>query len=120
AQVLLPDGGAGWTDPPPGPAPPRVLSLPTSPSDLPRVPSPGAVPAWAVGGDEAGAVPLPPGPLLVLGPPGSGVTTTLASVGRHLGEVMHVDAAHVTDAEVVRRALDCFTGTVVVDEAHLL
>lgn len=120
AQVLLPDCDRASTDPPPGPAPPRVVSLPATLPDLPRVPSPGVVPAWAVGGDEAGAVRLPPGPLLVLGPPGSGVTTTLASVGRHLGEVTHVDSARLADAEVVRSALVSFTGTVVVDEAHLL
>ncbi|SDM97934.1 FtsK/SpoIIIE domain-containing protein [Actinomyces ruminicola] len=49
--------------------------------EIPRraQPAPGV---WAVGGDRAAPVPLPDGPVLVLGPPGSGRSNAVAALAR--------------------------------------
>ena len=115
AQVVRPDP---WTArPPPGPVPPlRCYPLPRRVNDQdPEV--------WAVGGDEARTVALPAGPVLVLGPPGSGRTQTLRALA----------AAGATSALTVRGtdppteeslgALLAHLGPdhlISVDDAHLL
>lgn len=113
AQVLLPRTGRPWPQPPPGPAPPRVRELPTSPA----VP-PGTL---AVGGDDAAPLPCPDPPLLVLGPPGSGVSTALRIAARGLSRpVLAVSGGSPPGQERLAGALAAFGGVVVVDEAHLL
>ncbi|GAA1169952.1 hypothetical protein GCM10009584_08530 [Ornithinimicrobium humiphilum] len=115
AQVVLPAGDGPQPGPPPGTAPPRVVSLPASrPSDVP----PGT---WALGGDEAEPLPAPRPPLLVAGPPGSGVSTALASLARLLpGPGLRIDATSLGAPDDLARRLEDHDGPVVVDDAHLL
>ncbi|QPL06044.1 MULTISPECIES: FtsK/SpoIIIE domain-containing protein [Actinomyces] len=61
-----------------GAPPVRLAPLPLS-----AVPRPGA---WAVGGDDATPLGVPDGPVLVVGPHGSGRTTALHSLSRALAE----------------------------------
>ncbi len=121
AQVTLPPGGGA-----PGPAasagaPPRVVPLPDRPRD---------VEGWAVGGDDAAPVAPPDGPVLVLGPPGSGVSTTLAALAAvRTVPTLRVGpddlrpapgvSAPAGEGDLAARLQD-FSGTVVVDDAHLL
>lgn len=131
AQVHLPCAGGEHVDPPRGDPPPRLAPLPRHlPPDGP----------WAVGGDEAGPVPLPTGSALVLGPPGSGVTHTLATLagtavpggavrrdddGDGAGDspdagVLWVPGPGVWDEHDLSVALEGPVATVVLDETHLL
>lgn len=123
AQVLLPTstadpastpGTPSLLEAPVGPAPPRLESLPdTFAGDH----------AWAVGGDDAAPMTAPSGSLLVLGPPGSGVSSALATLAaRRTGQPVHVNAddAGPQGAERLASALRDHSGTVVVDDAHLL
>lgn len=104
---------------PSGPAPPAVTSLPTTLTEAS---------SWAVGGDDAGPMPAPPGSFLVLGPPGSGVSTALSGLASAItdavGEderVVHVDATDLADdASALEVRLPAGAGLVVVDDAHLL
>ncbi|AXH94811.1 FtsK/SpoIIIE domain-containing protein [Ornithinimicrobium avium] len=143
AQVLLPASAAGPTsalsepalteahsEPPLGPAPPRLESLPDTFA---------GGRAWSVGGDDASPMRPPAGSVLVLGPPGSGVSSTLATLAAwrtgtppsrtasgsapdatpppvHVG----ADDAGPHGAERIESALRDHSGTVVVDDAHLL
>ncbi|WP_131105305.1 FtsK/SpoIIIE domain-containing protein [Ornithinimicrobium sufpigmenti] len=115
AQVVRPDPPGGR--PPPGPTPPlRCLPLPrlahcTDPT------------VWAVGGDEAAAVDLPVGPVLVLGPPGSGRSRTLAALAAAAGgTVLLVEGGDPPAEDDLRVRLQRLTDTdlVSVDDAHLL
>jgi S-DNA-T family DNA segregation ATPase FtsK/SpoIIIE len=103
-----PDLDAG----PAGPPPPAVRTLPRS------LPAGGP---WAVGGDEAQPLPLPGGPVLVLGPPGSGVTATLEALARGTGDgdILRIGPG-LWEESHLDSALRTFRGTVVVDQAHLL
>ncbi|MGD8200066.1 FtsK/SpoIIIE domain-containing protein [Ornithinimicrobium sp. W1679] len=121
AQVHLPVGGRAAPARPPGPAPPRLVTLPR------RLDADGP---WAVGGERAEPVPRPTGSVLVLGPPGSGVTSTLGlltgreqgngTIGTHEQGVVRVAGPGSWDDDELRAALDGTVGTVVLDEAHLL
>ena len=75
AQVVRADPPGSPADrPPPGPTPPpRCVPLPRRACASDRT-------IWAVGGDEARSVELPAGPVLVLGPPGSGRSQTLVAL----------------------------------------
>lgn len=112
AQVLVLDpAGAAPAPPPCGTPPPSVTSLPVSVTGLE---------AWAVGGDAAMPLPVPAGHVLVLGPPGSGVTTTLAALESQVsGPAVRVGPDDAGSPHLAERLHD-FTGTVVVDDAHLL
>ena len=122
AQVVAPGSCAGRVQVPDAEAPPGVVSLPTVVRD---------VDAWAVGGDAASPVPVPEGPVLVLGPPGSGVSTTLSSlasarpgatllVGRDDARATPAAGRRPGPADDLAARLEDFSGTVVVDDAHLL
>ena len=131
AQVVLPSAGGHDVEPPRGDPPPRLRPLPRHlPPDGP----------WAVGGDEAAAVPLPTGSALVLGPPASGVTHALATLagtampgggtrteadGEGTRDLLHAGVLWVPgpgawDEQDLSVALDGPVATVVLDETHLL
>ncbi|MDO4244057.1 MAG: FtsK/SpoIIIE domain-containing protein [Actinomyces sp.] len=74
-QVLLPDPDDRGA---PGPCPLRLEPLPPLVPPLPGV--------WAVGGDGALPQEPPAGPVLVVGPPGSGRSTALRALRRVLAE----------------------------------
>lgn len=75
-----------------GPAPLRLAPLP-----LLVAPRPGV---WALGGDDAAALPVPEGPVLVLGPHGSGRTTALRGLERVLREAGEEEALVVDDLDL--------------------
>lgn len=99
---------------PPGTAPQEVLALPRTVT---------LADGWAVGGDGATELPVPEGSVLVLGPPRSGVTSTLrrlADGARSDGDVVVVDGPGSWSDADLRQALERGPATVVVDDAHLL
>lgn len=84
-QVLLPDRGGARVrvrggDTRPGRPVPHTLRA------LPRLVTPGQVPAgtWALGGDSASPLEPPCGSVLVVGPPGSGRTSCVEALRRAL------------------------------------
>ena len=116
AQVVRPPAeGPTWPaapESPPGRTPPLLRPLPRD-VDPAR--------AWAVGGDDAADLPAPSGSFLVLGPPRSGVTSTLAGLAATPdGAVLHVDGPGSWEEGALREALGRHPETVVVDQAHLL
>ena len=111
AQVHLPPPSR-HVRAPSDPPPPRLVALP-------RLLSTGR--AWAVGGDRAEPVPCPAGSVLVLGPPGSGVTHALSAIAQGAeGAVLRVGGPGERDERELSAALVGGVGTVVLDEAHLL
>ncbi|QFG69061.1 hypothetical protein [Ornithinimicrobium pratense] len=115
AQVVQPDAPGGR--PPTGQTPPlRCLPLPRRVHD-------GDPTVWAVGGDEAAAVDLPAGPVLVLGPPGSGRSRSLTALAAAAGGaallVEGSDPPSEHDLQARLQHLD--SGDLVsVDDAHLI
>ncbi|MCL3778036.1 hypothetical protein H6X67_07820 [Actinomyces sp. AC-20-1] len=91
--VLAEEGEAG-----PGvtagsrPAPLRLAPLPLSAAPRPGV--------WAIGGDDAAPLAVPDGPVLVVGPHGSGRTTALRSLSRALLESTGEEALVVDDLDL--------------------
>lgn len=94
-QVLLPaQGEAGQ-----GPAPAALKAIPLHLRLAPPAPGSGLPAAWAVGGDEARPLDPPCGSVLVMGPAGSGRSTTLRVL----------EAVCVDDAPLVVDDLDLCT-----------
>lgn len=96
-------------------APPQVVALPTE----------CRAEGWAVGGDDAAPIPLPRGSMLVLGPPRSGVSSTLHRLldqdGAEAGpRVVTIPDPSTWDEGELARALAADPHTVLVDQAHLL
>ncbi|WP_161965183.1 FtsK/SpoIIIE domain-containing protein [Ornithinimicrobium cerasi] len=121
AQVVLPPH-----DPPADPAvdvtpedvvPPHLVSLPA------RV---GSATGWAVGGDLARPLPVPAGSVLVVGPPRSGVSTTLRRLLTEQGDAdadartVSVTAGAGDAADLAGQLASSSVSTVVVDDVHLL
>lgn len=127
AQVVTPDGGgAGSAErvAPPGPPPFRCRALPRSwrGDDGGAGRCPGDQ-GWALGGDDPAPLPVPPGHVLVLGPPGSGRSWTLAALARARGSSsLLVRGGDPPGEAELRAALEGLeAGSVVqIDDAHLL
>ena len=121
AQVVQPDpspSAPGLTRPAdPGPVPPLLcLPLPRRWDTQDRL-------SWAVGGDQAHGMDLPPGPVLVLGGPGSGRTQALQALAAAAGgPALRVDGTDPPTEEQLAESLAGLPGTalVSVDDAHLL
>lgn len=76
---------------------------------------------WAVGGDEVTAVPVPGGPVLVLGPAGSGRTSTLRALLRGRSALVVEGSSPTSQGTLAERLQELPDGhLVVVDDAHLL
>lgn len=110
AQVVQTTAGSAPQVAPDGPPPPLVRELPRHTSAQ----------EWAVGGDEATALPAPAGDILVLGPPRSGVSTALRRLAADEPEAVVVDGPGCWEAADLARALEQDVSCVVVDSAHLL
>lgn len=100
-QILLPAPGE---QPDPGLAAARPLRL----APIPRQADPSLLPAgaWAIGGDDAGPLPVPRGAVLVVGPPGSGRTTALRALEAALavGAPGDPDPLLIDDADLLPQA----------------
>ncbi|MFC6422558.1 FtsK/SpoIIIE domain-containing protein [Ornithinimicrobium tianjinense] len=127
AQVLLSDGrpeeANGTPAPTSGPAgqPPGAPGQCAPPPRVVRLPLRAHGQSWAVGGDEASPVPEPIGAFLVVGPPRSGVSSTLLRLAGAPGPTtVHVAPGSWEDGELARHLQQPGTTTVMVDEAHLL
>ena len=127
AQVLLTD--AKPAGPPRGSAEPadRRAGRRTGAAGLGIPPGVVALPrrahgtSWAVGGDDSSPVAEPVGSFLVVGPPRSGVSSTLRRLaGASDPATVHVAPGCWDDGALARLLGQPGTGTVVVDEAHLL
>ncbi|MDU0348867.1 FtsK/SpoIIIE domain-containing protein, partial [Actinomyces sp. MRS3W] len=81
-QVALPDANEHGR---PGLSPLRLEPIPRRIPPAPHV--------WARGGDDAASLPLPDGPVLVVGPPGSGRSTAVAALARCARELSDDNAA---------------------------
>lgn len=120
AQVVRPDppGGRALPGPTAPGATPPLRCLP-----LPRLARCGDPTVWAVGGDDAAAVDLPVGPVLVLGPPGSGRSRTLAALAAAAGgTALLVEGSDPPPEHDLRARLQHLDDRAVVsvDDAHLL
>lgn len=119
-QVVLPDPQPAPLAPTEEEAPLRCVALPRSWSVRD-----GQGPAtWAVGGDEALPLAVPTGSLLVLGPPGSGRSSTLHALAA-LREpptlvVQGTDPPELDELRARLAAPGAAAAAVIVDDAHLL
>lgn len=110
AQVVLPQAEAELPLPE-GDSPPAI-------TDLPHQVNAAEAGSWAVGGDEATALPDLSGHVLVLGPHASGVSSTLRSLAARRHDVLEL-RPEWTPGELTTR-LQAHQGTLLIDDAHLL
>ncbi|MFK5690560.1 FtsK/SpoIIIE domain-containing protein [Ornithinimicrobium sp. LYQ92] len=114
AQVLLPPTDPRPTSPAGGP-PFVCRPLPR------RWAAPPGEDGWAVGGDEVTAVTVPGGSVLVLGPAGSGRTSTLRALLRERPALVVEGSSPPSQGTLTERLQNLPDGhLVVVDDAHLL
>lgn len=116
AQVVLPPEKPRYAAPPG--APPFTCTA------LPRrwtAGDSGPPGTWALGGDDASPVPLPTGSVLVLGPAGSGRSSTLRALQQGRAALIVEGEAPPSASVLQGRLADLAPGDlIVVDDAHLL